>query len=145
MSVPVEAEVIGWRVPDPLAFQTLVALEQSPYGVAKHYGVEPWSEEHFRLLDGSFRQLARVGNDLLFVPCIQNTEFGNFEDTPIRWLRRRDGSLAFDYRILDRYLDLAVAEKGPGAFSAKHPEGRSGKRLLAQFCSARELLGADVK
>ncbi|HUT35178.1 MAG TPA: glycoside hydrolase domain-containing protein [Planctomycetota bacterium] len=112
VSVPVEAEVAGWRLPDPLDFQTVVALEQSPYGVAKHYGVEPWSDAHFRLLDASFRQLARVGNDLLFIPCIQNTEFGNHDDTPIRWTRRKDGALAFDYRILDRYLDLAVSRLG---------------------------------
>ena len=102
-----KVEVIDWRVPGPSEFQTIVALEQSPYGVAKHYGVKPWSDEHFKLLEESFRELARVGNDVVFVPCLQNTEFGNFEDTIIRWTRKKDGSLAFDYANLDRYLALA--------------------------------------
>ena len=37
VSVPVEVEVIDWRLPDPRDFQTWVACEQNPYGVAKHY------------------------------------------------------------------------------------------------------------
>ena len=31
---------------------------------------------------------------------------------PIRWVRRRDGSIAFDYTRLDRYLDLIVRHCG---------------------------------
>lgn len=113
--VPVEAEVLAWRLPAPGRFQTIVALEQSPYGVARQYGVPLWSEAHFKLLAASFRQLARVGSDILFIPCLQNTEFGNFEDTIIRWTRKKDGSLAFDYRALDRYLSLAVEHLGRGS------------------------------
>jgi len=110
--LPVTAEVVGWRVPDARHFQTFMGLEQSPYGVARQYQVPLWSEEHFRLLEGSFRQLARTGNDMVFVPVLQHMEFGNFEDAPVRWLRRADGSLGFDYRILDRYLDAAVRHLG---------------------------------
>jgi hypothetical protein len=145
--VPVEAEVLGWRLPDPLDFQTVVALEQSPYGVAKHYDVPLWGDEHFRLLEGSFRQLARVGNDLLFVPCLQGTEFGNFDDTPIRWIRRKDGSLGFDYRILDRYLDLAATHLGRRAaicFVVMHGVDRFGPgvKLLATVAVHNEATGS---
>jgi len=110
--VPVEAEVVAWRLPPPKQFQTFVACEQNPYGVAKHYGVPLWSDEHFRLLEASFRQLARVGNTWLNVPILCRTELGNQEDSPVRWTRRRDGTLAFDYTRLDRYLDLAVRHWG---------------------------------
>ena len=65
ITVPAEAEVIGWRVPDPLQFQTVVESEQSPYGVAKAYQVPLWSERHFGLIESSFEQLARIGNDWL--------------------------------------------------------------------------------
>jgi len=115
IAVPAEAEVIGWRVPDPQELQTLVQSEQSPYGVAKAYGVPLWSDQHFRLIDTSFRQLGRLGNDWLFVPVLANSELGNRDDMMIRWVRRRDGSLGFDYAILDRYLDLAAKHCGaPG-------------------------------
>ncbi|MFW6108133.1 MAG: glycoside hydrolase domain-containing protein, partial [bacterium] len=112
VEVPVEAEIAGWRLPDPRHSAVLMALEQSPYGVAKHYGVEPWTEEHFALLEASFRQLGRVGNDWLFVPVLNYTEFGNRADSPVRWIRRRDGRLAYDYAHLDRYLALAVKHWG---------------------------------
>ena len=112
MSVPVAAEVLGWRVPDTPDWQVVMQLEQSPYGVAEHYQVPPWSEKHFQLVEASLRQLGRLGNDWLFVPVLHNTELGNLADSPIRWIRRKDGSLAFDYARMDRYVDLAVKHWG---------------------------------
>jgi hypothetical protein len=112
VSVPVELEVVGWRLPGPRRFQSFFAGEQSPYGVAKQYKVDLWSDRHFRLLEPSFRQLGRLGGRWLFVPVIQVTEFGNLKDSMVRWIREADGSLAFDFRILDRYLDLATRHMG---------------------------------
>jgi len=132
-TVPVRAEIIPWRVPEPDEFLTDVALEHHPYAIANHYllpadsQVKPggrnwlgpvkarvplWSDEHFRLLAPSLQQMARVGNDLLIVPVLHRTEFGNWEDSMIKWIRRKDGSYDFDYTILDRYLDLAVKHMG---------------------------------
>ena len=111
-TVPVEVEVIDWRLPSPLEFQTRVQSEQSPYGVAKHYKVPLWSDEHFRLMDASFRQLARLGSDYIFIPVIHNSEFGNKRDSPVRWIRRKDGKLDFDYAVMDRYLELAMKHLG---------------------------------
>jgi hypothetical protein len=112
IQVPLEAEVIAWRVPDPLEFQTLVESEQSPYGVGRAYKTELWSDEHWRVVETSFRQLARLGSDWVFVPVLLESELGNRADSPIRWIRRKDGSLAFDFRRMDRYLDLAVKHLG---------------------------------
>ena len=110
--LPVEAEVYGWRIPDPVDFQANAALEQSPYGVALWYKVPLWSDGHFRLMEGSLKQLALIGNDWLNIPVITHTEFGNVKDSMIPWSRKADGSLAFDYSRLDRYLDLAVKYLG---------------------------------
>jgi hypothetical protein len=103
-ALPLEVEVLDWLVPDPQHFQTIVAIEQSPYGVAKQYKTPLWSERHWELIEASLRQLARVGNDLWLVPVILETEFGNRDDSMIQWTRKKDGSLAFDYTRLDRYL-----------------------------------------
>ncbi len=111
--LPVRAEVLDWRLPEPKDFQTFVALEQNPYGVAKQYGLVPWSDAHREALAASFGQLARAGNDWLNVPVIARTEFGNRDDSLIRWTRRKDGRLDFDYRLLDDYLDLAIRHCGP--------------------------------
>ncbi|HUT31960.1 MAG TPA: glycoside hydrolase domain-containing protein, partial [Planctomycetota bacterium] len=110
--LPIEAEVVGWRLPDARDFQTFVGCEQNPYGVVKQYGVPLWSDAHFKLLEASFRQLGRLGNKWLNVPVIARTEFGNRDDSMIRWRRGKDGALAFDYAILDRYLDLAAKHCG---------------------------------
>jgi hypothetical protein len=89
-----------------------MAMEQSPYGVARHYKVGPWSEDHLRLLGRSCGQLGRVGNDLLIVPVVCKTEFGNEADSPIGVLRGKDGKLALGFTVLDRYLDVAVRHWG---------------------------------
>jgi hypothetical protein len=110
--VPIEVEVMDWRMPDPQNFQTFAGAEENPYGVAKQYGVKLWSDDHFRLLDKSFSQLGRIGCDWLNVPILQRTEFGNRDDSMVRWSRKADGSLAFDYTLLDRYLNTAVKHMG---------------------------------
>ena len=115
--LPVELEVIDWRVPDARDFTTFVAAEQSPYGLARQYKLDPWSDKHYELMEPSFRQLARLGNDWVFVPVLSRSEFGNRRDSMIRWGRGKDGQLRFDYSRMDRYLDLAVKYWGGGSTS----------------------------
>ena len=111
-TLPLEMQVLDWKVPDPHDFQTIVAIEQSPYGVAKQYKTPLWSTKHWELIEASLRQLARAGNGLWLVPVLRETEFGNRDDSMIKWTRKKDGSLAFDYATLDRYLDLIVKNCG---------------------------------
>jgi hypothetical protein len=56
--------------------------------------------------------MARVGNRWLNVPVIRNTEFGNKDDSMVPWIRQRDGTLRFDFALLDRYVDLAAKHWG---------------------------------
>jgi len=117
VELPVEAEVADWRLPDPLDFQTNSAIEHSPYAIAKQFKVPLWSDEHFRLIEASLRELARVGNDWWFAPVILGTEFGNRDDSMIRWVRPKGAGTGtrpytFDFRILDRYLDAIVRHCG---------------------------------
>jgi hypothetical protein len=132
ISVPVEVEVFGWRLPDPGQFQTFVGCEENPYGVAKQYVVPLWSDAHFKLLEASLRHLGRIGGDWLNVPILRCTEFGNKEDSMVRWVRRADGSLAFDYTVLDRYLDLAVKNMGaPRVINFAVMHGNTGAGIAA--------------
>jgi hypothetical protein len=112
ISVPMEVEVLDWKLPAPHEFQTIVAIEQSPFGVAKQYKTPLWSEKHWALIEASLRQLARAGNGVWFVPVILDTEFGNRDASMIKWTRKRDGALTFDYAALDRYVDLIVKNCG---------------------------------
>ena len=112
VQVPIEAEVVAWRLPEAKDFQTFVGLEQNPYGVARQYGVKAWSDQHFKLMAASFRQIARAGSAWVNVPVVRGTEFGNRDDAMIRWTRKKDGSFAYDFTVLDKYLDLAVKHLG---------------------------------
>jgi len=112
VSVPLEVEVIDWPVPAPGDLQTIVALEQSPYAVARRYGVDLWSAEHFRLMERSFALLGTVGADWLNVPVLSFTEFGNLDDSPVRIARAPGGGWRCDFALLDRYLDLAIRHLG---------------------------------
>ena len=112
IDVPIRAEVLDFRLPDPRHFQGFFAGEQCPYGVAEHYKAPLWSDRHFQLMEPSFGQLARLGSGWVFVPVIRVTEFGNLNDSMVRWVRDGRGALAFDFSILDRYLDLAVKHLG---------------------------------
>ena len=113
VNIPIELEIVNWRLPEPKDFQSWIGCEQNPYGVARHYGVKLWSDEHFKLMEASFKQLGRIGNTWLNVPVLLNTEFGNKDDSTIRWIRKADGRWAFDFTMLDRYLDLAAKHCGP--------------------------------
>ncbi|MFO7900762.1 MAG: hypothetical protein R6V58_17095 [Planctomycetota bacterium] len=105
--VPVALRVMDWALPDPADFATVVALEQSPYGVAKQYQVPLWSAEHFKLVDRSMRWLGQVGGDMLIVPVLTGSEFGNRDDSMVRWTRKGPGRYACDLAIFAKYLDAA--------------------------------------
>jgi hypothetical protein len=149
-TLPLEVEVLDWQVPDPHDFQTLVAIEQSPYGVAKQYKTPLWSGKHWELIEASLRQLARAGNGLWFVPVLRGTEFGNRDDSMIRWLRKKDGTLAFDYATLDRYLDLVLKHCGKPlciSFVVMHGFAAPAEVMVLDEASGKEerlSLGPDV-
>ena len=128
IAIPIQLDIIDWKLPDPAMFQTLVGCEQNPYGVARQYGDALWGPEHFRHLDASFRQLGRIGNKWLNIPILANTEYGNRDDSMVRWIRRKDGTLAFDFALLDRYLDLAIRHCGPAARGQCHRHARDEER-----------------
>jgi len=133
VEMPLELEVADWCLPDSRDFQAIIALEQSPYAVARQYKVEPWSEEHFKRVEKSMQLLGRVGNDFLGIPVVCRTELGNGNDSPIRITRKKDGSLAFDFTRADRYIDMALKYWGEPwciCFVVDHPNKVPYQQLL---------------
>jgi hypothetical protein len=111
VEVPVELSVADWTLPDPKDFQTEVGLVESPESVALQYGVEPWSEKHWQLLDQVFALLGQVGADDVFILLQRQLHFGN-EQSMVRWIKREGGGYACDFSIVERYLDLAIKHLG---------------------------------
>lgn len=110
--VPVHLDVSGWTLPDPADYQTCVDLIQSPESVALWYKVPLWSDEHFKLMEGSFALMSQTGADTVYLPLITRTNFGNSESM-VRWIRKPEGGYGYDFKVFDAYLDLALKHLRP--------------------------------
>lgn len=104
--VPVEVSVADWILPDPKEYRTYVGVYQSPTSLAMQYKVPEWSEEHWKLMERSFALLGRAGNRLVNITVSDRTQFGNDEGM-IHWVKKADGSYGYDFKVFDRYMDLA--------------------------------------
>ncbi|MGQ9662314.1 MAG: glycoside hydrolase domain-containing protein, partial [Kiritimatiellia bacterium] len=105
-TVPIELYVSEWIVPSPRNYRTYVGIYQSPTSLALQYKFPEWSEPHWKLVEKSFVLLSRAGNRLVNVTVVEKTQFGN-EEGMITWVRQPDGSFGYDFRVFDRYMDLA--------------------------------------
>jgi hypothetical protein len=70
VEVPVSLKVIDWKLPDPRDFASHSGLVESPESVAMQYKVPLWSEEHWKLLEESFKCLGEIGNRYVVIPLI---------------------------------------------------------------------------
>ena len=109
--MPVQVLVAGWTVPDFKDNATLVSMYQSPDTLVMHYGVEPWSDRHFALIERSMNLMAKMGNDVLLVPVILGNYLGH-QTGMVRWIREGN-RYEPEFSALERYLDLHIAAFGP--------------------------------
>lgn len=154
-TVPLMVTVADWRIPDPKDFTIIAGMEPCPYASAREYKVDLWSEKHFALLDKTFSHLKRIDNDWLIVPVLAHTEFGNGEDSMVRITRKKDGSYAADFTVLDKYLDLTIRHVGKPlvvSFTMMHAGNPGDGRMklpdmdvpiLDEASGKRELLAVD--
>ena len=111
LSVPVELKVANWALPDRQDYRTWVDMVQSPDTLALEYGVDLWSEKHWRMIEQSFQYIGRTGSRVVYVPLVAQTNLGA-EQSMVRWIKKDANHYDYDFRIMDRYLD--VAEKNMG-------------------------------
>ncbi len=102
-SVPVEVRVSDWVCPDPSDWVTYMGLVHSPETVARHYGVERWSDEHWSLIEQTLEFAAALGNEMVSIPVFHRNELG--EHPWVRFRKTEDGYEP-DFRILERYLEV---------------------------------------
>ena len=105
VEVPVKIKICEWTLPEPCDFRTIVDIIQSPESVAMQYNVPFWSDEHFKYLEKSMKLLGQVGNKVTYLHLICHTNAGNTE-TMVRWIEQADGTYKYDFKPLDKYLDL---------------------------------------
>jgi hypothetical protein len=124
-AAPVQVLVRGLTLADARDFAPNSGIASSADTLALHYKVEPWSDEHYRLLEPSFRMLGQLGNDVLQVPVILGGMYGaaardwatrgsaGVRCRPlVRWVR--DGErVRPEFSLLERYLDAYLKHCAP--------------------------------
>jgi hypothetical protein len=118
-AVPFKLSVSDWTMPDPKDFRQHHLIFLSQEAVAKHYGVELWSEKHMALMGKSMELLAEINSRE--VPMNLGINFyggnkggadsGNAESM-VRWVKQADGSFKYDFTVFDKYCDLVAKHCG---------------------------------
>jgi len=104
-------EVLPQTLPPPSEWAFHLDLWQHPTSVARVNGVEPWSEEHWQLLEAPMKLLASAGQKVITATLNEDPWhhqcYDGYADM-IRWKKHKDGSWAYDYTVFDRWISLMM-------------------------------------
>ncbi len=109
--VPVTVTVADFVMPGRSDLDFLVSLMQSPAQLAYAYGVEPYGENHWEVIEASTRLLGDMGHHILFVPVLWHANTGSGPQMVV--FHREGDGLRPDFSRLDRYFRLVARECGP--------------------------------
>lgn len=111
MTLSLKVNVQSHTLPKPGDWKFRLDLWQNPWAVASYYNVEPWSEEHVALLKKHLKPYADAGGTFITTYAVHSPWSDNSymtEGGMIEWIRRKDGSWNFDYKIFDQYVALCM-------------------------------------
>lgn len=96
-------------LPKPTEDNFYLDLWQQPYSVSRYHNVEPWSKEHFALLEPYAKMLARAGQNnisaiLFFEPW--GAQSNDLFLPMVNTVRKTDGTWNYDYTIFDRWVEF---------------------------------------
>ncbi|QNL51243.1 DUF4091 domain-containing protein [Olivibacter sp. SDN3] len=111
-TLPFEVEVLAHTLPKPSEWSYHLDLWQNPYAVARVYGIEPWSEEHFEAMRPYMQLLADAGQKVITASIIYDPWNGQTYDiyeSMIQWVKKEDGSWFYDYSAFDRWVEYMMS------------------------------------
>ena len=81
--------------------------------LADYYGVAPWSEEHFRIVEAFARAARREGVNMILTPIhtppLDTAVGGERRTVQLVRITREDGKYRFDFTIFDRFVALMLS------------------------------------
>ena len=107
LSFDIKLEILDLVLPDPAEWSFHLDLWQNPWSVARYHRVEPWSEEHWLLLEPILRMLADAGQKCLTATIVHRPWNGQTFDpygSMITWKCDGNGDWSFDYTLFDRWV-----------------------------------------
>jgi len=108
---PIELDVLAATLPKAKKFH--LDIWQTPWTIARYYGVKPFSPEHLAKMEPFLRELADAGQKAI-TTTITDYPWNVRENidsarSMVRYVRRRDGTYKADFSDMDAYV--AFAEK----------------------------------
>lgn len=107
-----QVNVQNMALPSPHNWRHRLDLWQNPWVVAWRNNVEPWSAEHMTLLKQHLKLYADAGGTFITTYAVHSPWADNsymIEGGMIEWIRHKNGSWGFDYKIFDQYVQLAMS------------------------------------
>ena len=98
--------------PVPIPPNGYLDLWQSPFAVARYYQVPLWSQEHLDAMRPLMKMLADAGQKIITATLTHKPWNGQTEDyfeTMVTWMKRADGTWAFDYTVFDRWVEFMMS------------------------------------
>jgi hypothetical protein len=111
LEFPLTIEVLPATLPAPADWKFHLDLWQHPWAIARWHDVEPWSEEHFRLMRPYLRSWRTAGRRSSPPRSRTGRGGGAITTTTARWwsmCAQADGTWPFDYTAFDRYVEFAM-------------------------------------
>ncbi len=109
--LPLTLSVKDRILPPPSEWAFHLDLWQNPYAVARYYGVEPFSEEHFELMRPLMRLYADAGGKVITASIMHKPWNGQTYDafeSMVTWMKKADGTWYFDYTVFDRWVEFMM-------------------------------------
>ena len=107
----ISLEVLPQTMPEVKDWTFHLDLWQHPSAVARTNNVQPWSEEHWQLLESPMKMLAQAGQKVITATLNKdpwNVQCFDAYENMIVWTRNNDGSWTYDYSIFDRWVELMM-------------------------------------
>lgn len=107
-----EIVVASRQLPQPSEWAYHLDLWQSPYAVARYYQLPVWSDEHLEAMRPLMKALADAGQKIITATITHKPWNGQTEDyfeTMVTWIKRVDGTWAFDYTVFDRWVEFMMS------------------------------------
>ncbi len=104
LTLPIKLKVAEFTLKIPGERTYVHSLQSSQESLSLRYGVAPYSDEHFKLLERQLALMGELGNNVLYVPFIGKVHVGN--DYGMVQLRKKGDGYEPDFTAFDRYFKL---------------------------------------
>ena len=96
-------------IPSDWAFH--LDLWQNPFALARYHQVELWSDAHMECMRPYMELYRDAGGKVITASIMHkpwNGQTYDYFETMVTWIKKADGSWAFDYTVFDRWVEFMM-------------------------------------